>query len=624
MATFDQLYMVGDSLSDNGRIFQLSSQLLSLATAAGINTDGIEPLPVIPYAARFSNGPVMPEYVASLLGDDLINFSFGGAQAIGTLPFGLVADPAISDEAMAAIAALPPGQQAPIAAVLNKNINLAGQMADFVAHTNANEPAANSALMVLMGLNDLQALIGSANPNNPQAAIAAATQAGTGIVQAYQGAAVTAFDQGVGTVIFVTLPAPSFFPLGNSLAPILQQIGDGAVANINTAIQATAAQLVLQGRDVRVVDLASFTAQIDANPAAFGFQNLAQPTLLGITFDVSPNPAAPPADQTAFIDAIHATAKLHDLMGQFVAESLGFNDVAAYADAYVLKQGEVLAPTVARGLLANDVNASTASLLDGPDNGALQLVGNGTFTYTPAAGFFGVDTFTYQAGNAGSSMDETTVTIHVVPVATGPSSTTLNLVELTAEQQIAATYAAFFGRAGDRPGHDFWVNEFNVGSATQSPSTLFSNIASSFGISDEAKALYPFLVNPFGASDADISAFLDSVYDNLFNRDSDALGLAYWVGQTKATLQSGKFVGSVLVDIMSGAQDTAAGLDITTLMSKVAVGLEYVRAQTDLGTTWGGAIDTVVATALLQDVTDVAETVLTGVKNAEVLIETHA
>ncbi|MFO1085078.1 MAG: SGNH/GDSL hydrolase family protein [Reyranellaceae bacterium] len=623
-SAFDQLYMVGDSLSDNGGIFALSSQLLSLATAAGINTQGLHPLPLNPYAARFSDGPVVPEYAAELLGAKLFNFALGGAQALGTLTFGAVAAPAIPAQTLTAIAALPAAQQAPINAVLNKNINLTSQMTDFVAATSASHPSANSALVCLMGLNDLQALAGSANPNNPQAAIAAATQVTQGIIQAHLDVANTAFNQGIGTVVFVTLPAVSFFPMGKGLAPILQQIGDGAVASINQGIQADAALLRSQGHDVRVVDLAAFTAQISANPAAFGLQNLAQPALLGVTFDVSPNPAAPPPDQTAFIDAIHATAKLHDLMGQFIATSLGQTAVTSHDDAYVVRQGQALAPTLATGLLANDFNASTASLLDAPDHGTLQLVGNGTFTYTPAAGFHGIDTFTYQAGNAGPTMDQATVTIHVVPVSAGPTSTTLDLVGLTADEQIAATYVAFFGRAADFAGHAFWVNEFNVGKATQSPSTLFTNIASSFGISNEAKSLYPFLVNPFGATDGQISTFLDSVYNNMFNRGSDAAGLAYWTGQTKATLAAGQFVGSILVNIMSGAQNTAAGQDITTLMSKIAVSLDYVQEQHKHGTAWAGASDIVTATALLDGVTDSAQTVLTGLKNADVLITAHA
>src|ERR1700760_2057518 len=153
---FDQLYAVGDSMSDSGGIYQLTSQALSLAAADGINTAGLQPIPVSPpYAGKFSNGPVLPEITAQLLGAKLINFSFGGAEALGTQTLEEAAGPAIPDQVKAEIAALPPNEQAPIDAVLNKNINLSGQMADLVAETSANPPSAHSALVSLIGLNDL-------------------------------------------------------------------------------------------------------------------------------------------------------------------------------------------------------------------------------------------------------------------------------------------------------------------------------------------------------------------------------------------------------------------------------------------------------------------------------------
>ncbi|MGE4073920.1 MAG: DUF4214 domain-containing protein [Reyranella sp.] len=293
--------------------------------------------------------------------------------------------------------------------------------------------------------------------------------------------------------------------------------------------------------------------------------------------------------------------------------------VTAYNDAYVVLQGQSLTATAS--VLSNDVSATTATLLSGPAHGALQLSGNGTFTYAPATGFFGIDSFAYRAGNGGSVADGE-VQLHVVPVNVG-ASTTLNLLTLTAEEQIASTYAAFFGRAADAGGFEFWVGQFVQNLPTQGAAALFANIASSFGITDEAKALYPFLVNPFGASDGEISDFLDSVYNNLFNRSSDAAGLAYWTGQIKQTLQAGQFVGSILVNIMSGAQDTAAGQDITSLMGKVAVSLAFVREQEEHATVWAGASDIAAATTLLEAVTADPQSVLVGVRNAEDLIAAH-
>ncbi|MFO1159714.1 MAG: Calx-beta domain-containing protein [Reyranellaceae bacterium] len=297
--------------------------------------------------------------------------------------------------------------------------------------------------------------------------------------------------------------------------------------------------------------------------------------------------------------------------------------VATHDDAYIVQQGHPLSIAASVGVLANDQSASTATLLSGTAHGTLQLAGtSGGFSYTPAAGFSGIDSFTYHAATGGSGADGQAL-IYVVPVIVG-TTTTLDLLTLNAEEQIAATYAAFFGRAADADGFGFWVGEFVRNLPTQGPAALFANIASSFGVSAEAKALYPFLVNPFAASDPQISSFIESVYNNLFNRGSDAAGLAYWTGQVKATLAAGQFVGSVLINIMSGTQDTADGKDITTLMGKVAVSLAYVHEQNEHHTAWNGAADTAAATNLMHAVTSDPSTVLTGVKNAESLIANHA
>ena len=301
------------------------------------------------------------------------------------------------------------------------------------------------------------------------------------------------------------------------------------------------------------------------------------------------------------------------------------DDLRPHDDAYVILQGKSLTAAAAVGVLSNDETTPpvTASLQSNVTHGQLQLAANGGVSYTPTGSFAGIDSFSYHASGANGAGGDGQATVYIVPVQQAGGSTTLNLLALTAEQQIASTYAAFFGRAADAGGHGFWVGQFVQNLPTQGAAALFSNIASSFGISEEAKALYPFLANPFNATDGQISAFLDSVYNNLFNRSSDAGGLAYWTGEIKATLQAGQFVGSVLINIMSGAQDTAAGKDITTLMGKVAVSLEYVHEQQAHNTVWAGASDVAAATALLDAVTDAPQAILTGIRNAETLIANH-
>ena len=294
--------------------------------------------------------------------------------------------------------------------------------------------------------------------------------------------------------------------------------------------------------------------------------------------------------------------------------------VSTNPDAYVVMAGQPLTVGGEASVLVNDQGGPTlaATLLSGPFHGEMTLIPNGTFTYTPDPGFAGIDSFTYRASNNNGQVSEQGL-VYVVPVNVG-ASTTLDLLALSADEQIAATYVAFFGRAADADGHEFWVGEFEANLQSQGPAVLFANIASSFGISAEAKALYPFLVDPFSASDAQISSFLDEVYNNMFNRSSDTAGLDYWTGQIKATLQAGKFVGSVLVNIIGGAQNSPAGQDITTLMSKVAVSLEYVAEQQRLGTTWTAQDDGAQATALLDAVTDIRQTVLVGMAQAHALV----
>ena len=70
------------------------------------------------------------------------------------------------------------------------------------------------------------------------------------------------------------------------------------------------------------------------------------------------------------------------------------------ADAYATNAGTALT-VAAPGVLGNDSDpdsdALTALLFTGPTQGTLTLNADGSFTYTPASGFVGVDSFTYAA-----------------------------------------------------------------------------------------------------------------------------------------------------------------------------------------------------------------------------------
>jgi VCBS repeat-containing protein len=75
-------------------------------------------------------------------------------------------------------------------------------------------------------------------------------------------------------------------------------------------------------------------------------------------------------------------------------------------------------------VLTNDSDpqgtALTAILVSGPSHGALTLNANGSFSYTPAAHYFGGDSFTYKANDGQLDGNVATVTINVISVNDPP------------------------------------------------------------------------------------------------------------------------------------------------------------------------------------------------------------
>jgi VCBS repeat-containing protein len=100
---------------------------------------------------------------------------------------------------------------------------------------------------------------------------------------------------------------------------------------------------------------------------------------------------------------------------------------AAADDSYSLTQDQTLNVS-APGVLSNDTDVEgdplTVALVDGPQHGTLTLNADGSFSYTPDAGYTGADSFTYRAndGTADSNLATVSLTVNGVvnqrPVAT--------------------------------------------------------------------------------------------------------------------------------------------------------------------------------------------------------------
>lgn len=95
----------------------------------------------------------------------------------------------------------------------------------------------------------------------------------------------------------------------------------------------------------------------------------------------------------------------------------------AAGDTYETNQGVPLV-VPANGVLGNDSDAQsdplTAAVDSPPAHGSLVLNPNGGFTYTPASGFSGADSFTYHANDGALDSNVATVSLTVKPANTAP------------------------------------------------------------------------------------------------------------------------------------------------------------------------------------------------------------
>jgi VCBS repeat-containing protein len=100
----------------------------------------------------------------------------------------------------------------------------------------------------------------------------------------------------------------------------------------------------------------------------------------------------------------------------------------AAADAYTTAEDTPLT-VAAPGVLANDTDPDGNPLSvavvagSGPAHGTLAFNQNGSFTYTPAANYYGPDSFTYRASDGTAQSNPATVTITVTASSDAPVAT---------------------------------------------------------------------------------------------------------------------------------------------------------------------------------------------------------
>lgn len=139
----------------------------------------------------------------------------------------------------------------------------------------------------------------------------------------------------------------------------------------------------------------------------------------------------------------------------------------------------------------------------------------------------------------------------------------LNCITLFADNQnptkdeVAKLYVATFNRAPDNAGLLYWINNSGL---------TLEQIAQSFFDQEETLTLYP--------NGTTNRAFIQAVYNNLFNRNPDSGGWDYWETQ----LNLGRISRNMfIIAVINGAKDDANGFDATTLENKKEVGVYFAN-----------------------------------------------
>ena len=130
-------------------------------------------------------------------------------------------------------------------------------------------------------------------------------------------------------------------------------------------------------------------------------------------------------------------------------------------------------------------------------------------------------------------------------------------------------YIAYYGRPADPEGLAYWatVLENNLSGNEVLMGAAFGNAAQA-----EFAAIY-------GASTSSATAFINKVYNNLFGRNVDSEGLAYWQGvYTQKVVVDGKDPAAVRAEMVMYIVDGAQGSDATIVSNKTTAAVSFTAA----------------------------------------------
>lgn len=291
-ATFSQLFVFGDSLSDPGNLFNLSGGTI---------------LPPPYFNGRLSNGPIWSDYLAQGLNLapvpvtllPLLGGPLAGVQGVNFAVAGALTD---------RIDPVPALGQASDNVLLAGLPGLAGELTSF-AQFNAVTPAKPDALYTLwFGANDY---LGGGRTS---AAIP---------VDRIGSAITTLYNQGARNFLIPNLADLGQLPINRS-NPIQAAALNGLTQAHNNALSSLLPSLSsqLSGSQITLLDVNQLFRDVTADPLSFGFTNLQTPCFASTTA-VANNCAG-----DLFADDLHPTTAAHQLIAARAIASLDRQSVA--------------------------------------------------------------------------------------------------------------------------------------------------------------------------------------------------------------------------------------------------------------------------------------------------------
>lgn len=290
--TFSNIYVIGDSLSDQGNLFQATTSL----TGFGIPADDHY------FMGRFSNGEVYPGFLAERVGACLTatllggtNFAYGGTRT----NYNIVENPPT------------PGGFTP--GLFPWTLNLQRQA--FVDRS-INDP--HALYIVFSGTNDIADLIGRTIVQGFEATKPLSDQAVQGIrnvIQAFIAA-------GARDILVPNLPDLGIVPRVVKRNPANStRVSDTATAltsRFNTSLNQMLDELSeeYQGINVNIIrfDMFSFLRKVVSNPTAFGLTNSTEPCYTGFVAPAGPtDTVCDNPEYYVFWDSEHPTTAFHSL-----------------------------------------------------------------------------------------------------------------------------------------------------------------------------------------------------------------------------------------------------------------------------------------------------------------------